>query len=168
MKRSLSGPSVQLHLASVAVVIREFFAGKMWSTKKSSKGGAGGPPADSAAAAVALVPEAAAAPKIRPWKVKPAEPEHPSSIIVQFQATTGEVTGPQIEVPFGTTRDQLEQILNSVLGSVDDKKPFSFFVSDSEIVDSLGSVVLSQVRPHGLVFMRVVPQVQSACAGCVH
>lgn len=115
------------------------------------------------------------APKIRPWKVKAAEPEHPSSVIVQFQATSGETTGPQIEVPFETTREQLEQILNSVLGSGEERKPYSFFVSEAEIVDSLGSIILAQVRarraprscsPHLLVNV-CGARVSPSPAGCV-
>jgi hypothetical protein len=84
-------------------------------------------------------------PKVRPWKQKAPEPVHPSSVIMQFRSVTGEDTGPQIEVPFGTTRDQLEQILNSVLSS-DEKKPFSFYISETEIMDSLGSTMLAQVH----------------------
>ena len=74
----------------------------------------------------------------------------PTSVIVQFQSSSGEATGPQIEVPFGTTRDQLEEILNTLLASGDDKKPFSFYIAEAEIVDELGGAIVSQVHAGGL------------------
>ena len=95
-----------------------------------------GEPTSASAAAVTAGPAGAA----------DASAAAPSSLIIQFQSTTKETTGPQVEVPFGTTTDQLEQILNSLLTSDGERKPYSFYVNDKEIVDSVGASVTSEVR----------------------
>lgn len=66
-----------------------------------------------------------------------------TSLIIQFETTTHEATGPQIEVPFGITSEQLEQVLNGLLSSDGERKPYSFYVNDSEITESVGASVLA-------------------------
>jgi hypothetical protein len=41
-----------------------------------------------------------------------------SSIIAQFRSDEGELTGPEVELPVGTTTVQLEQIINHLLKNV--------------------------------------------------
>jgi hypothetical protein len=39
-------------------------------------------------------------------------------VVAQFQTDTGETTGPQLDLPIGTTTSQLEILINHLLNNV--------------------------------------------------
>ena len=64
------------------------------------------------------------------------------SLIAQFETPEGQRTGPQIDVPVGTTPAQLQLIINQLLEN-EEKVPYSFYVNEEEVsttlVKALGS-----------------------------
>lgn len=62
------------------------------------------------------------------------------SVIAQFETSTGERSGPQLDVPLGTTSAQLQLIINSLLAN-EDQVPYSFYVAEQEISASLGQAI---------------------------
>ncbi|CAM9121547.1 unnamed protein product [Discosporangium mesarthrocarpum] len=61
-------------------------------------------------------------------------------MIVQFAALDGEIKGPQIDVPLGSTPSQLEELINQLLEN-EQKVPYTFYVRDTEVLDSLANTV---------------------------
>ncbi|CAM9760754.1 unnamed protein product [Choristocarpus tenellus] len=64
----------------------------------------------------------------------------PSSMIVQFTSLDGESKGPQIDVPLGSTPLQMEELVNQLLEN-DGKVPYTFYVKDTEVIESLERTV---------------------------
>ncbi|CAM9693579.1 unnamed protein product, partial [Sphacelaria rigidula] len=64
----------------------------------------------------------------------------PSSMIVQFATMEGEIKGPQIDVPLGSTVPQMEELMNQLLEN-DNKVPYTFYVNGTEVMESLDQVV---------------------------
>eukprot|EP00611_Tribonema_gayanum_P006036 TRINITY_DN152_c0_g1_i1.p1 TRINITY_DN152_c0_g1~~TRINITY_DN152_c0_g1_i1.p1 ORF type:complete len:520 (-),score=86.80 TRINITY_DN152_c0_g1_i1:136-1695(-) len=62
------------------------------------------------------------------------------SMIVQFTSMEGEGKGPQIDIPLGSTVEQMEQVVNKLLGNTEDM-PYCFYIGDTEVTDSLGGTV---------------------------
>jgi hypothetical protein len=63
--------------------------------------------------------EAAGAPSPKKARTKP--PSMPASVVVQFSSSTGEVTGPQIDLPTDSTPTQMEMIINELRQQQDQK-----------------------------------------------
>lgn len=59
-----------------------------------------------------------------------------SRVIVQFRSVDGEETGPQLEIPYDISTEQLAELVNRLLGA-DEPTPYSFFVDDEEVVGRL-------------------------------
>lgn len=57
-------------------------------------------------------------------------------IFAQFQNTEGANVGPPLSIPLSTTQAQLDALINQIL-SKDEILPYSFFVDDVEIINSL-------------------------------
>lgn len=83
--------------------------------------------------------EAAGAPSPKKARTKP--PSMPASVVVQFSSSTGEVTGPQIDLPTDSTSTQMEMIINELRQQQDQKVPYTFYVNDTEVGDSLGETL---------------------------
>jgi ribosome assembly protein 4 len=56
--------------------------------------------------------------------------------LVQFVDPEGKQAGPELDVPLGTTKDQLETLINKLLDNTEEV-PYSFHLEDSEIVSNL-------------------------------
>ncbi|KXZ41140.1 hypothetical protein GPECTOR_735g893 [Gonium pectorale] len=61
-----------------------------------------------------------------------------TSIIIQFQSSNGDDTGPQLDIPHNVTPAQLEVLLNGLLNN-EEKLPYSFYIEDQELLGELGS-----------------------------
>ena len=70
----------------------------------------------------------------------------PASVVVQFQSTQGESTGPQVDLPTDSTPAQLELLINELRRAQGQdgedalavgKVPYSCYVNDVEVTDSL-------------------------------
>lgn len=70
----------------------------------------------------------------------------PASVVVQFQSTQGESTGPQVDLPTDSTPAQLELLINELRRTQGQdgeaalavgKVPYSCYVNDVEVTDSL-------------------------------
>ncbi|GFR44734.1 hypothetical protein Agub_g6062 [Astrephomene gubernaculifera] len=59
------------------------------------------------------------------------------SIIIQFQSSTGDDTGPQLDIPHNVTPAQLEVLLNGLLNN-EEKLPYSFYIEEQELLGELG------------------------------
>lgn len=57
-------------------------------------------------------------------------------MIAQFQNNEGQLAGPPLSLPVGTTHAQLEELLNQLLNN-DEHLPYSFTANDTEILNSL-------------------------------
>ena len=68
----------------------------------------------------------------------PAPPAPPVNVIIQFQSSAGDTTGPQLDLPSSATPAQLESLLNGLLNN-EDKLPYSFYTEDLELSGELGS-----------------------------
>lgn len=96
-----------------------------------------------------------------------ATPPLPASVVVQFQSTAGESTGPQVDLPTDSTPAQLELLINElrraqgqdgedalVLGKV----PYSCYVNDVEVTDSLrGTLEELGVSSEGVITVSYQP-----------
>lgn len=90
-----------------------------------------------------------------------------SSVLVQFQSMSGDVTlGPTLDVPLGTTPKQLETLVNQLLSASDEPLPYSFYLNDAEILESVQDTLSSQalstevthvIRYQPLAVFRVSP-----------
>ncbi|GLC40463.1 hypothetical protein PLESTB_001572700 [Pleodorina starrii] len=60
------------------------------------------------------------------------------SVIVQFQSSNGDDTGPQLDIPHNVTPMQLEVLLNGLLNN-DEKLPYSFYIEEQELLGELGT-----------------------------
>jgi ribosome assembly protein 4 len=76
-----------------------------------------------------------------------AAPPLPASVVVQFQSTQGESTGPQVDLPTDSTPAQLELLINELRkaqgqdgedsAAATGKVPYSCYVNDVEVTESL-------------------------------
>jgi len=62
------------------------------------------------------------------------------NVLAQFRSESGEAAGPPIELPVSLTREKLQLILNALLKQ-EENTPYSFFVSEKEVLKELSSVV---------------------------
>ena len=62
------------------------------------------------------------------------------SIIAQFESAEGESSGPQLDVPSDTTKEQLEVILNQLLEN-DDPVPYSFNIGEHSVDKDLSTAI---------------------------
>ncbi|KAL6748054.1 hypothetical protein V8C86DRAFT_3147228 [Haematococcus lacustris] len=81
------------------------------------------------------------------------------NVIIQFQAATGESTGPQLDVPASVTPEQLETLLNGLL-QAEEKLPYAFHIQEQELSSELG-VHLSQQGVSVESVLKVVYQPQA-------
>lgn len=79
------------------------------------------------------------------------------AVIAQFETSTGERSGPQLDVPLDTTPAQLQLIINSLLAN-EDKVPYSFYVSEQEVASSLGSAIGKEASTEQVIRIVYVPQ----------
>mmetsp|Transcript_40581 Transcript_40581/g.95305 ORF Transcript_40581/g.95305 Transcript_40581/m.95305 type:complete len:479 (+) Transcript_40581:44-1480(+) len=66
--------------------------------------------------------------------------EDVGKIFAQFKSATGDLTGPQLEVPLNLTSRQLNGVLNELMGN-ERAEPYSFFIDDQEVAGTLQSMV---------------------------
>lgn len=77
-------------------------------------------------------------------------PTLPGSMVVQFQDATGKQTGPRIDLPTDSTPAQLELLINELRKATDPteesqgKVPYSCYINDVEVLDSLRDTLESQ------------------------
>jgi ribosome assembly protein 4 len=66
-----------------------------------------------------------------------------SSMIVQFSSLQDEQLGPQIDIPLSSTPLQMEELVNTLMGREDasDRLPYTFYVQEQEVMDSLQASV---------------------------
>lgn len=105
------------------------------------------PPSNNNDAAAAAAGSAGGeAPPPATKKAKTGPPLLPASVVVQFQSTQGERTGPQVDLPTDSTPAQLEQLVNELRkaqgqdgeeAAAAGKVPYSCYVNDVEVTDSL-------------------------------
>ena len=62
------------------------------------------------------------------------------SVIAQFETQEGERTGPQLDVPLGTTPAELAVIVNELLRN-DEAVPYAFYVAEEEVSSSLAAAI---------------------------
>mmetsp|Transcript_28842 Transcript_28842/g.52976 ORF Transcript_28842/g.52976 Transcript_28842/m.52976 type:complete len:504 (-) Transcript_28842:23-1534(-) len=95
--------------------------------------------------------------KIKSEATKEIVPD--ANIIVQFKSSSGEGTGPQIELPHRASPQQLELLLNKLIkadraekrkrgdddeddeNDKDEQTPFAFFIGDQELMGEIGDFV---------------------------
>ena len=69
-----------------------------------------------------------------------AEAGPTGAVIAQFETSTGERSGPQLDVPLDTSPAQLQLIINSLLAN-EDKVPYSFYVAETEVTANLSAAI---------------------------
>ena len=118
---------------------------------------------------------------VHPAKMaKLEDPPAASNIVVQFQSDSGDIVGaervatglggtisasltpiirpssaagPQLDLPQGTSPDQLETLLNGLLDHDSQRLPYLFYVNDRPLSDSLGKhLVEHKVGPSFAIF----------------
>lgn len=67
-----------------------------------------------------------------------AVPAIDGQAVIQLVDPEGNVTGPEMDVPLGTTKEQLTMLLNQVLEN-EEEMPYSFHMDDNEIVSNLAT-----------------------------
>ena len=67
------------------------------------------------------------------------------SVIAQFETADGERTGPQLDVPLGTTPAELAVIVNELLRN-DESVPYAFYVAEEEVSSSLAAAIGGAAR----------------------
>ncbi|CAK4101877.1 unnamed protein product [Aphanomyces euteiches] len=67
-----------------------------------------------------------------------------ASVIAQFKNEQGENVGPQLDIPVASTVTQMEELINQLLDNGNQKVPYSFYLNDVEITDTLVSSVQAQ------------------------
>ncbi len=70
------------------------------------------------------------------------EGEH-TTLIIQLTTEAGEATGSPLEIPKDITGEQLTTLVNSLLNN-EEKVPYSFYLNEEEIVESLQDIVSKQ------------------------
>ncbi|RHY31705.1 hypothetical protein DYB32_003235, partial [Aphanomyces invadans] len=68
-----------------------------------------------------------------------------ASVIAQFKNEQGECVGPQLDIPVASTVLQMEELVNQLLANGKQKVPYSFYLNDTEITDTLAASVRDQV-----------------------
>lgn len=48
-------------------------------------------------------------------------------------------SGPQLDLPYAITVNNLESLVNGLLKQQDEKLPYSFFINDSRLIEDLGT-----------------------------
>ncbi|RHY60539.1 hypothetical protein DYB34_001357 [Aphanomyces astaci] len=67
-----------------------------------------------------------------------------ASVIAQFKNEQGESVGPQLDIPVASTVLQMEELVNQLLDNGRQKVPYSFYLNDTEITDTLAASVRDQ------------------------
>ncbi|RHY65489.1 hypothetical protein DYB30_006864, partial [Aphanomyces astaci] len=67
-----------------------------------------------------------------------------ASVIAQFKNEQGESVGPQLDIPVASTVLQMEELVNQLLDNGKQKVPYSFYLNDTEITDTLAASVRDQ------------------------
>lgn len=63
------------------------------------------------------------------------------NVLAHFKDENGELCGPPLDLPLDITSEQLQILLNQLLGQEDDALPYTFFVQDTEVTSSVGAAV---------------------------
>uniref|UniRef100_A0A7S0RZ28 NLE domain-containing protein n=1 Tax=Chlamydomonas leiostraca TaxID=1034604 RepID=A0A7S0RZ28_9CHLO len=92
-------------------------------------------------------------------KAKAAQEALNGNVIIQFQSSTGDNTGPQLDVPASVTPEQLETLLNGLLSHTE-RTPYSFYIEDAELGGALGTHLAARDMSVEAV-LRVVYQPQA-------
>eukprot|EP00301_Raphidiophrys_heterophryoidea_P014500 c22923_g1_i1.p1 GENE.c22923_g1_i1~~c22923_g1_i1.p1 ORF type:complete len:534 (-),score=129.76 c22923_g1_i1:160-1761(-) len=80
------------------------------------------------------------------------------NVIARFVTPDGEETGPQLDMPLDTTTDQLQQLINHLLGN-EEGQPYSFYVEEEEVTQDLAHAVhKKQIGIEGVVKIIYQPQ----------
>jgi ribosome assembly protein 4 len=80
------------------------------------------------------------------------------TVLAQFFSADGFATGPQLDLPLETTTEQLELLLNDLLAH-EERLPYSFFVEEEELVESIKQAI--QARSSAEDVVRIVYQPQA-------
>ncbi|RUS16500.1 WD40-repeat-containing domain protein [Endogone sp. FLAS-F59071] len=64
------------------------------------------------------------------------------NLIAQFKSVDGETTGPPLNLPADTTPEQLQLLINELLGNSEDPLPYAFYVEDAEITKNIHADVI--------------------------
>jgi len=68
-----------------------------------------------------------------------------TTLVVQFVTESGEPTAAPMEIPKNITPEQLQVLINTLLNN-EDKLPYSFYLDEEEIIDTLQAVVTRQEK----------------------
>jgi ribosome assembly protein 4 len=66
-----------------------------------------------------------------------------ATVIVQFASREGDMAGPQLELPYTASTQQMESLLNELLSN-QEKTPYSFYLNEDEIMSSLRETITAQ------------------------
>jgi len=82
-------------------------------------------------------------------------------VVAQLKNETGELLGSTFDLPLSVTASTLQQICNALLRQ-DETTPYSFFVDDVEISDSLGRALAESKTPQSSeAVVQIVYQAQA-------
>jgi len=79
------------------------------------------------------------------------------NVLAQFRSESGDAAGPPIELPVSLTREKLQLILNALLKQ-EENTPYSFFVSEKEVLNNLSSVVDEETSEEKVLTILYQPQ----------
>lgn len=69
----------------------------------------------------------------------PDGPDTIKNILIQFISTAGDITGNSIEIPINVSIEQLKLLINTILNQADDPLPYTFYLNNNEIIDTIYS-----------------------------
>lgn len=79
--------------------------------------------------------------------VPEAPPPPPSSVVAHFTSQEGQRAGPPVQLPVGSTTQQLETLVNSLLEN-EESLPYGFYINDMEVLTSMEDT-LNQIQQSG-------------------
>jgi len=71
--------------------------------------------------------------------------EGPRHIIAQFAPQDGDPVGPPLHLPVDISVAQLDEVLNKLMGN-DEPQPFSYYIDDTEVLESVAELLLAKQR----------------------
>jgi ribosome assembly protein 4 len=67
------------------------------------------------------------------------------NIIAQFTPEDGEPVGPQLHLPVNISVDQLDEVLNKLMGN-DDSQPYSYWIGEEEVTENVAELLLKKQK----------------------